>query len=482
MPTLRSSRLVRALARQGLDLTIDGSVLTVRTAGDPHAVPARILLPADLPLEGKAARQLATLGRLRHPDGGRAVAVAGTPDLHPGDSGVAIGSVLATEGLVLPAAVGSDIHCGMRLHVVDLPVERFLAERDGFVADLVGDFFYGARDVTMAAATMRALFSQGLLGWLDALRDRPSGCMAAADVDQVEAEAERVMGLGSLGGAVRWAPHDLVPEHGWVRDGGLGTIGGGNHFVEVQHVAEVVDRAAAFHLGVREGQLAVMIHSGSRNVGKHIGGWWRDRCRALWPEGVAHPPGRLFALSETGTPDEVTAYLEAEATGGNYAFVNRALLAELLRARLRQRFGDVEAPLVVDVSHNLTRREGDRWVARKGACPAGPGEPVVVPGSMGSSSWLATGGGDETCLCSASHGAGRATSRFAMARTRRGGRHSSDAALGLEGVDCVTPRAERRVEEAPAAYKPIASVIEVQQRHGVLSRVARLEPVLTFKA
>ncbi|MEZ4430753.1 MAG: RtcB family protein, partial [Nannocystaceae bacterium] len=473
-------RVLGALARQGLDVTHDGRVYRVRLQGDRRAPTAEVLLPLDFPVEAKALRQLANLAAVRHPDGGAVRRACASPDFHPGDAGVAIGSVVETEGMVIPAAVGSDINCGMRLHVVDVAPERLLAVRDAFVRRMSGDYLLGTRDLPMSAAAMRALFEGGVSPWLDRVRARPLGAMRRADLDQLARELSRVHLGGGLRGARRWAPEDLVPDDGDVRDGGLATIGGGNHFVEVQRVAAVVDRRLAYAWGVREGQLAFMIHSGSRGVGKHVGALWRLRAREAWPRGCSHPVDGMFSLSRARDPAAVDDYLEAEATAANYGFVNRLLLAELMRACLRELLGDVEAPLVYDLPHNITLPSGEgRWITRKGACPAAAGQPVIIPGSMGADSYLLVGQGLEAMLCSASHGAGRATSRFAM--SRRGARHDARA-LGLQGVDCVTLRDERRIEEAPAAYKPIGPVIDCQVRAGSIAAVARLEPLLTFKA
>ncbi|HHO51763.1 MAG TPA: hypothetical protein ENK18_13025 [Deltaproteobacteria bacterium] len=258
-----------------------------------------------------------------------------------------------------------------------------------------------------------------------------------------------------------------------MRDGGLATIGGGNHFVEIGVVEEILDASLARIWGVRRGQLSILVHSGSRNVGRAIGGLWRDRARSRWPEGHRHPPGGLFPLVD---PDEIGEYLRAEATAANYGFLNRALLAERVRLRLREQFGDLPIPLIFDLPHNLTFPHDPGWITWKGACPAHAGQPVIIPGSMGAASYLAVGRGSETHPCSASHGTGRRLGRFEM--TRQGARHGP---LGLEGVDCVTLRAERVIEEAPVAYKPIEPVVQAQVEARILDPVARCAPVLTFK-
>ncbi|MFB2921438.1 RtcB family protein [Aerosakkonema funiforme] len=484
-------RLLQALAKQGLDVTYNDRTYSVRLNDSSEfdrqdacptnadAPTAEILLPEGFPVEAKALKQLANLAQIRHPAGGCVCKCCATPDFHPGDAGVAIGSIVQTEGMVIPAALGSDINCGMRLHVADLSLEKFLQKRDRFVELMKGDYFFGTRDVAMTAKTSRALFQYGIPGWLDAMLDAPTGSIVKSNLDQLADEIDRVYLGGSMNGDWKWAPEELVPDTGIVRDGGLATIGGGNHFVEIQVVEEIEDKATAFAWGVRKGQLAFTIHSGSRNVGKYIGGMWRDRARSAWPKNLKYPDSRLFPLSLTANPNLVSDYLQAEATAANYGFINRLLLAELLRLRLREVYGDLAAPLVYDLPHNITLFEGNRWVTRKGACPAHPQQPVIIPGSMGATSYLLIGKGNSEFLSSASHGAGRIRSRFDL---NREGADKSEDALGLTGIDCITLREERRIEEAPAAYKPIQPVIDVQIAAGLVGVVARLKPVLTFKA
>lgn len=476
-------RLLRALARQGLEVSKSDRTYSVRLQNNPDANPnapwAEVLLPEGFPVEAKALKQLAHLAATRHPSGGRVCLACATPDFHPGDAGVAIGSVVETKGMIIPAAVGSDINCGMRLHVADLSLDRFLEKRDRFVELMKGDYFFGTRDATMTAKAARAMFQYGIPGWLDAILDRATGSIANSNLEQLADEIDNIYLGGSADGDIKWAPEELVPEDALVRDSGLATIGGGNHFVEIQLVDRIEERRLAYAWGVREGQLAFAIHSGSRLVGRYIGGMWRDRAMAAWPKGLPYPKSRLFPLSLEATPNLVADYLQAEATAANYGFINRLLLAELLRLRLRQVFGDIEAPLVYDLPHNITLAEGAGWVTRKGACPAHSGQPVIIPGSMGAASYLLVGKGNLAFLCSASHGAGRSRSRFSMSRK---GADKSERALGLIGVDCIAERPERRLEEAPAAYKPIQPVIDAQVRAEMVQVVARLQPVLTFKS
>lgn len=473
-------RLLRALSRQGMDVTYNNSIYSVQLSNNTNAPVAQVLLPESFPVEAKALKQLANLANVRHPAGGSVCKCHATPDFHPGDSGIAIGSVVQTENMVIPAATGSDINCGMRLHVADLTVDQFLAKRNQFVELMKGDYFFGTRDVTMSGKAMQALFEYGVPGWLDAMLDSATGSVAKSNLDQLAEENDNIFLNGSMDGNWRLAPPELVPDEGFVRDGGLATIGGGNHFVEIQRVDKIENSALAYAWGIKEGQLAFMIHSGSRHVGKYIGGMWRDKAVAAWQPGVKYPVGKIFPLSVNSHPELVAGYLQAEATAANYGFINRLLLAELLRLRLREVYGDVEAPLIYDLPHNITLPATEKsWITRKGACPAHREQPVIIPGSMGAYSYLCVGKSNNNFSNSASHGAGRLRSRFDL---NRGGALETEEELGLTGVDCITLREERRIEEAPAAYKPIKSVIDVQVEAEIIDVVARLSPILTFKA
>ena len=465
-------RIQRALARQGIEVTQQGSIYRVKQAGAGAEVPsAEVLLPEGFPLEGKALGQLARFAAVQHPGGGHVCQACATPDFHPG-SLVPVGAVVASAELVIPQAIGTDINCGMRLHVSDITLEAFVGNKAALVSKLKGDLLLGTRDLPTSIGAMRGMFEEGGPGWVDATRGAPLGALARSDFGQIEGELDRIYGGGRAAGRSRWAPQSLLPaDREVLRDPSLGTVGGGNHFVELQVVTEVHDGPTAWAWGVRVGQVGFMIHTGSRSVGVAIGTRWSEIARERWPTGTRWP--EIFSLRGRDAED----YLEAMNTAANYATVNRMLIAELVRLRLREVFGAREAPLVFDVPHNIVLREDDLFVHRKGATPAHEGQPVLIPGSMGHPSFLMAGCGNPRFLSSCSHGAGRAVTRFDM--TRRG---RPDRALGLEGVECITLREERMLEEAPAAYKEIGPVIDVQVEHGLVRPVATLRPLLTFKA
>jgi len=467
-------RLAKALAAHNIVAHRSGNIIHV-TSSSRSDVSAEILLPESLPLEAKAVSQLLAFAGVRHPHGGHICRACATPDFHPG-SPVPVGSVLVTShDFVIPQAIGTDINCGMRLHVLDLTLEQFLAKKTQLIALLKGDLLAAARNVPTSPAAMTALFSAGLGAFWETMRRTPEGLFAQMDFNQVIAETEKLFIASHVAGNAAYAPEVLQDtRRGMLRDPGLATIGSGNHFCEIQYVAEILDRHRAYQLGVRPGQIAVMVHTGSRDVGFYVGQRWMDRAKAEWPAGLKHPESGLYGLVGPLAQE----YLVAMHAAAHYADANRALVMELVRQRVRQVYGDLAMPLVCDVPHNIVLREAAGNVHRKGATPAHPGQPLLVPGSMGDDSYLLDGLGNERWASSASHGAGRAVSRMEMSwKSKRTGTLPS-----ARPFECITLKEERRIEEAPCAYKPIGPVIQSQVEEGMVRTVARLSPVLTFKA
>jgi tRNA-splicing ligase RtcB len=467
---MSQDRLIKALAREGIQVERDGSLWRVRSIANPHVPESLVLLPDDLAVESRAFQQLLHLSSCQHPTGGGVKRVVAAPDFHPGDGGVAIGSTAYSEGSVTPAAVGGDICCGVRLHTSDLDVGSWAGIRNTLAPLLQGDFHYGTRDVAQSRAVQHAMFQQGLPAWWEAQQNEgwARGSVARSNHDQLFREIEKTHLLGSLEGDPLAMPVDLLTRE-VVRDDGLGTVGGGNHFIEFGYIEQILDSKAAYNLGLRQGAVTLMVHTGSRLVGKYVGQVWAEKARMDWQAtGNPFPDHKLFPLH----PSVSESYLAAEWAAANYGFVNRMLCAEQARLRVRQALGrEIEMPLVYDVPHNITLPWRAGWLSRKGACPAETGQVVITPGSMGTASYISLGMGNEQHLCSASHGAGRAISRNEAF-------HTGEAST----VDCLAIRPERIVEEAPRCYKDVESVVRVQFDAGIMRPVARLLPLLTLKA
>ncbi|MDP8978003.1 MAG: RtcB family protein [Actinomycetota bacterium] len=412
------------------------------------------------------------------------------PDLHLG-YGFPIGGVAATDvdegGVVSPGGVGFDISCGVRVLAAPLARDEV---GDGAFETLMGHLDRGVPrgtgpgglwEVADRAALRRVLAGgaahavecgYGTSEDLEHTEDR--GRLPDADVDGVSAKA--------LDRGLRQ----------------VGSLGGGNHFLEVQVVDRVVDSDAAAAFGVRRGQLTVMIHSGSRGLGHQV---CADHVRAMDAgmrrHGIQVPDRQLACMpvdSEQGR-----AYLGGMAAAANYGRANRQVLAEAARDAFGAAFGDRGLRLVYDVSHNMAKLEphevaGRRRVLcvhRKGATLALPpghpdlppayrasGQPVAVPGSMGTASWLLAGAGGEG-FASTCHGAGRTHSRRAARKRVRGGTLNEE--LARRGIAVRALSARGLAEEAPTAYKDVDEVVGVCETAGLSRRVARLRPLGVVK-
>jgi tRNA-splicing ligase RtcB (3'-phosphate/5'-hydroxy nucleic acid ligase) len=459
-------RLQRAFARSHIDLRYENGVYTVRN----QSADATILLPATLPLEEKAVKQLLAFASVKTPQGEAAVCTAcATPDFHPGAI-APVGSVVATPmDVVIPAAIGTDINCGMRLLTTGVSLAQLAPLRSALMARLKSVLLENERNIPTHTRAFKALFDEGPLAFIDQIH--PDGLWARVDRDRLAEEVSRCIGLDSIQAHSRHAPESFVGGREVFRDPCLGTPGAGNHFVELQVVDEVLDRHAAYAAGLKIGDVVVMIHSGSRDIGFYVGGQWMDRAREAWPSGVRHPESKLYALAGPLAHE----YLQAMGVAARYAWANRVVLAELVRLELAQLLGADNSRMVVDVPHNVVLSEQGLNIHRKGSTPARPGDLALIPGSMGDSSYVARGLGNPDWLWSCSHGAGRRVRRQEV-------RGMKAAPQGQTEWQCVTLREERLIEEAPQAYKPIGPVIDAQVEAGLIEGVVRLRPWLTFKA
>lgn len=438
---------------------------------------------------------------------GRLASVVATPDFHRG-SGIPIGTVADARGFVIPRAVGKDVCCGMRLLVTDLTQSEIEPLLDRLAAPLRASFFEGQRDIPMSPRQREALLREGLPGLLATSGDNAgSAIWRHYDAAEQEADLERVDFGGALPARGTFTFDDYIRGSGSEegRDSHLGSVGGGNHFVEIQLVEEVFDGATAHAWGLKRGAVAIMAHSGSVGLGHAVGSHFDERARAVFPKEIPQPEHGFYALPVEGPHAAVAAaYLDAMRNAANFAFGNRLMLGLMTLAALSRVAGrKVGARLVYDAPHNLVWEPAagsEGYVHRKGACPAhGPGissysgQPVIIPGSMGASSYVMAGSGSEASLASACHGAGRLLSR-GKARQVDEATYAREVAP-LRVVTPIDPNAHsvrgrqdvleqyhgRLKEEGPYAYKEITPVIDTVVEAGIARRVARLWPLMTIK-
>lgn len=403
------------------------------------------------------------------------------PDIHQG-YGLPVGGVVATElagGVVSPGAIGFDINCGVRLMTTALTEAEVRPRLASLVDALYTRIPTGVGSRAGAPLEVRDLHRVLERGAAWAVE---RGWGEAEDLTHLESE-------GRLAGADSEHLSDHALDRGRRQ---LGTLGSGNHFLEVQVVDEVYDAASASRMGVRQHQVALMIHTGSRGLGHQVcTDYLRLTERALQRYGIA-VPDRQLACAPLDS-EEARTYLSAMRAAANFAFANRQVIAQWAREVLLQVMDTSPRALgwrvVYDVAHNIAKEEehqidGHRrrlLVHRKGATRAFPGQPVLVPGDMGRYSFLLLG--TETAMRetfgSTCHGAGRLLSRTAAVKRARG--RQIDRELEGRGILARATGRDALAEEMPEAYKDVKDVVDVVHRAGISTRVARLRPIAVIK-
>jgi tRNA-splicing ligase RtcB len=417
------------------------------------------------------------------------------PDIHWG-YGFTIGGVCATDpeegGVISPGGVGYDINCGVRLVRTKLFERDLLPHTRKLVEALFGRIPAGVGRggaYRFNNKELRRLMREGspyLLG---------RGLATEGDIEHTEA-----------GGTLPGADPAFVSDRAFQRGSDqCGTLGAGNHFVELQIVDELFDAQAASVMGLVQGQLCVMIHSGSRGLGYQVCDDSLKALRGAPQKYGVNLPDRQLACAPVNSP-EGRHYLGAMAAAANYAWCNRQLLMWQAREVFADFFGrsweELGMSLIYDVAHNIAKFEEHEiegrlkkvWVHRKGATRAFPaghpdipraykaiGQPVLIPGDMGRASYVLVGqqASMDLAFGTTCHGAGRAMSRSAAVRASKGRR--IDRELADAGVVARARSWKGLAEEQPEAYKDVNVVVEVVHKAGLSRKVARLRPIGVIK-
>lgn len=416
------------------------------------------------------------------------------PDMHQG-YGFPIGGVAATRyptGVVSPGAIGYDINCGVRLLASQVPYDEAEPLLDELADALerrcpagvgVGGELSLSSDQLREVAERGARWAldEGMATEDDLARTEEGGCIDGADTDAVSQRAT---------------------ERGKDQ---VGTLGSGNHFLEVERVDEIYDSEAAEAMGLREDMLTILIHTGSRGYGHQICTEYTNSFQDVMKEYGIELPDRQLACAPMDSP-EGENYLRAMRCAANFAFTNRQVLTDLARSGFEEtfagRFDDLDLRQVYDVAHNMGKIEehtidGETQkvcVHRKGATRAfGPGhadlpddyrhigQPVIIPGSMGTASWVLKGTAESMTRTfgSTAHGAGRTMSRR-QAKEEVWGEDLADT-LERRGIRVRAKSFAGLAEEAPLAYKDVDGVVDTIGHSKIAGKVARLEPVAVIK-
>ena len=416
------------------------------------------------------------------------------PDGHEG-YGFPVGGVAAMdaeEGMISPGGVGYDINCGVRLLRSNLTEQTVRSK----LKDLVNDLFSSIPSGVGSKGAVRLTNSEldeVLVNGVNWAIDHGYGSSNDSDVCEEN---------GKISGADPNKVSDKARKRGAPQ---LGSLGSGNHFLEIQKVAEIHDEEAANRMGIKEGTITVLIHCGSRGFGHQVcSDYLRVAEQAMEKYNINLPDRELACVPNTS--EEGESYRKAMFAALNYAWSNRQMITHWTRKSFERVFNqtesDLDMKLVYDVAHNIAKvekhnvggEERKLVVHRKGATRAFPsnrdeipskyrdlGQPVLVPGSMGTSSWILLGKSNSMDLSfgSTAHGAGRTMSR---SKARRN--YTEDyvkKSLNDKGVFIKALTRDGVVEETPEAYKDVDAVVNVSHNLGIASKVAKLVPIGVIK-
>lgn len=406
--------------------------------------------------------------------------IVGMPDIHEG-FGLPIGGVMATEGLISVGAVGMDINCGVRLLTSDLEYkpEVFSRQKLQILIHQIEKLIpigLGGRHKQKINLDLKRVVNEGVNYLVK------QSCALKSDLDHIEE-----------GGRMKEANFEALTQRAKQRAvKQVGTLGSGNHFIEIQKVDQIFDQDIASNWGIKENQICLMIHSGSRAMGHQT---CNDFTHIFWKAkdkyGIGVPCKGLAALPlET---KEGSQYFQAMAASVNFAFCNRAMMTYFIRQVFKKNFG-VELNLLYDVAHNIAKWETHQGkqllVHRKGATRALPaghpqnpkiyedtGHPAIVPGSMGAPSFIMAGlPKNEETFDSINHGAGRIMSRRQAKRTIK----QQDFEQQMKNIVYNKPF-HIIADEAPGAYKNIVEVIDTLVEAGLTKKIAKLTPLAVIK-
>lgn len=452
---------------------------------------ATIFASEAIKLEPDAVRQLCDAASLPP-----AKKVLATADIHVG-FGVPIGAVLGLDNAIMPAAVGYDINCGMRL--LRTPFTKGDIDTEKIATSIARDIPLGEgrANLPLDKAGIEAVINNGAAS-IPSLAERiKHQAWEAFDPVEFAEDIKRIEENGKMPADLGTVPNAAIQKGSCQ----LGTLGGGNHFIEIQYVQKVFNKELAGTFGLFENQIVVMIHSGSRRFGYEIADQYMS-IAARRPDMAE----RRKMLSYLPTESDVGRdYITAMGAAANFAFTNRHIMALLVRRCFNRMFGPTPLKMVYDVAHNMAKFEdhnGRRlWVHRKGATRAfgrsrmsgtifsNIGQPIITPGSMGTASFLMVGTGNSgESLCSVNHGAGRVMSRTAALGKARRGRIIVPAKISddqfrhsMEGIRLIAGNRRKIKEEAPDAYKDIDEVVRIVVECGWADAVARMVPLAVLK-
>lgn len=461
-------------------------------------IDAYIYASDNIKIEDEALRQLSNTASI--PEIKNALC---TPDIHIG-FGVPIGTVAAFESLIVPSAVGYDVNCGMSLITTGLKYNEVVVEDLAHYIHNKIPLGEGKKNISFKGDDLKAILSKGVRGLYDITCEKSfkkkypelSSIFEGMDYERV---IEHIEDGGVMETDIRSVPEKAI-ERGYNQ---FATLGGGNHFIEIQRVISINDPIIASRWGIEYDELTIMIHSGSRGFGHEIGDTYMKAAVNYCRKNGFYIPNNNLAYFRV-EDQEGENYLKAMYAAANFAYVNRHLMVLIISEIINKHYRGARVKLLYDVPHNIAKYEFIHnkalLVHRKGATRAYPplkmkkgifsdtGQPVLIPGSMGTKSYILVGtDGAEETLFSVNHGAGRVMSRTAASgRGRRGKVTNSlisdeEFRRSMKDIYLICEDKASVKEEAPAAYKDIDEVINVVVGAGIARVVAVMKPLAVLK-
>jgi len=393
------------------------------------------------------------------------------PDMHQG-YGFCIGGVAAFDlenGVVSPGGVGFDINCGVRIMSTNISKEDFLKVRTKILKEIEKEIPTGIGFENDKKITLQQLDEYLINGAKEAIKN---GYGTSKDLKKCEEN-----------GCVKNTNPKIISQRAKSRGmPQLGTLGAGNHFIEIQTIEEIFNKRIAKKSGLKEGNICVMIHSGSRGLGHQIASDYIKKMEKCDVEDKQ----LVYAKIKSDLGQE---YLQAMNCAVNFAFANRQIIMHKIRKILQKYFPKSKEELVYDVCHNIAKIEEHKLngkkiklcVHRKGATRAKKGKLVIIPGSMGTSSYILIGGNksDELSFESTAHGAGRI-----MGRKNANTEYTYEAIknnLEKQNIKVLSKTKKGLVEEAPNVYKDINEIINVSDNLHLTKKIVKLKPIAVIK-
>jgi len=399
-----------------------------------------------------------------------------TPDFHKGTS-TPIGTVLETIDYIIPGIVGNDIGCGMTCYVINGLDPDQLKQSNILLDNMLRHaFFEGGRNIQLSTKDRENILLLGPQG----LSDITTDSLITHYKDKLQNSTQQVGHKNSVGihtALVDW----LRSNEGVTRDAHLGSVGGGNHFVELQYVAEIFDKTVAYQLGLKQNSVVLMVHSGSLSLGRAVATIYSDKAKTSYPTTLKVPENGLIPILNA---NDSIKYIEEMSAAANFASVNRFCMAAMVVNALDFVFKKpLSVAQVANLPHNFAWSNNAVITHRKGSCNINENDIFIVPGSMGTSSFIMRGNDTQKSLHSGPHGAGRAKAR---GESRNNILDNNLRVIGK--IDTTNQRTDVRKllsqelsTEAPSTYKDINSVISTIVDANISNKVARMSPILTVK-